>query len=139
MFEFLQNKLYLLVGVCALIVLTICYFKFFKKNQDETYVNVGDSSPSDTTNEKNLVLYYSPKCGHCRDFMEGSDSVWNQLIEKYKDSIKISEIDCDENPQMNTENNITKFPTIKLFNGNVIKEYEGNRSMNDLSSFIESS
>ena len=131
-------KSYLIIGAVLIIVLLFGIYYFFFRSNNESYTEQTNTS-DDSKQSNRLILFFSPKCGHCKTFMEGEGSVWNQIVEKYKDNINISEINCDENPELATNYSITKFPTIKMFNEKGDEtNYEGDRSVNDLSSFIDS-
>ena len=71
--------------------------------------------------------------------MEGDNSTWNQLVKKYQENLQISEINCSENPELATNYSIVEFPTIKMFSEDGKESvYKGDRSIEDLSAFVES-
>ena len=138
---------YVLIALAVVIVGFLGYRYFSSK---ETYVN-NDSDDKMTMNvnsaddsymknaKKRVILFYSPSCSHCHTFMDGENSAWNQLISKNKDNIDFSEINCDESPEIAANYEVKKYPTIILLlpSGNKL-EYEGNRSIDDLETFIYS-
>ena len=140
---------YVLIALAVVIIAFLAYRYFSSK---ETYVNNdsddkmtsnNDPSSSDDSYMKNskkrVILFYSPSCSHCHNFMDGENSSWNQLISKNKDNIDFSEINCDESPEIATNYEVKKYPTIILLlpSGNKL-EYDGNRSVDDLETFIYS-
>lgn len=82
-----------------------------------------------------LLEAYAPWCGHCKKL----EPVYAELAEKVKNNpeIVIAKMDATENehPLMP----VTGFPTIRLFkpNDKTPVDYSGDRSLNDLVSFIE--
>ncbi|KAI7688238.1 hypothetical protein SSS_07346 [Sarcoptes scabiei] len=87
--------------------------------------------------EKNvLVEFYAPWCGHCKQLAP----IYDQLAEKYKDSsdIIVAKMDGTANELEHTK--INSFPTIKLYKRetNEAIEYNGERTLEGLSKFLES-
>lgn len=89
-----------------------------------------------------IVLYYSPKCSHCVIFKERG---WPEFINRVKNekntkmsNLIIEEIDCKQNPNIAKNNNVTGFPTVKLYINNNEFIYRGNRTGDDLYSFVYS-
>merc|ERR1711922_6745 len=83
-----------------------------------------------------LVEFYAPWCGHCKSL----EPIYNQLGDKYKDSetIVVAKMVSTAN-----EVEIVKvqgFPTIKLFKkgDNKIVDYNGERTLDGMSKFLES-
>ncbi|WBW74475.1 ER protein disulfide isomerase [Schizosaccharomyces osmophilus] len=82
-----------------------------------------------------LVEFYAPWCGHCKNLAPTFES----LAEEYADNknVVVAKVDATEN---DLDVSISGFPTIMLFKANDKKNplfYEGNRSLDDLLSFIE--
>lgn len=82
-----------------------------------------------------LVEFYAPWCGHCKALAP----IYNQLGEKYKDheTIVIAKIDAAANELEHTK--INSYPTIKLYKRetNEAIEYNGERTLEGLSKFLE--
>lgn len=76
------------------------------------------------------------RCGHCKQLAP----TYEKLAEKYADSetIVIAQIDATANELEHTK--ITSFPTIKLYKkgDNTAVDYNGERTFEGLSQFIES-
>ncbi|EPX72764.1 protein disulfide isomerase [Schizosaccharomyces octosporus yFS286] len=82
-----------------------------------------------------LVEFYAPWCGHCKNLAPTYES----LAEKYADNknVVVAKVDATEN---DLDVSISGFPTIMLFKANDKENplfYEGDRSLEDMSSFIE--
>lgn len=82
-----------------------------------------------------LVEFYAPWCGHCKALAP----IYEQLGEKYKDddNIVIAKMDAASNELEHTR--INSYPTIKLYKKetNEAVEYNGERTLEGLSKFIE--
>nr|BBC20867.1 protein disulfide isomerase [Vargula hilgendorfii] len=82
-----------------------------------------------------LVMFHAPWCGHCKQLAP----IYDQLGEKYKDQddVLIAKIDATANELEHTK--IQSFPTIKLWkkDTNEVGEYNGERTLNGLSKFLE--
>ena len=80
--------------------------------------------------------FYAPWCGYSKRLFP----TWSQLEKVYArdPKVDIQKVDCDANKKAAIENNIEGFPTIICFKSNGEKvTYNGNRSLEDLKSFIE--
>ncbi|XKL63465.1 hypothetical protein PGB90_005829 [Kerria lacca] len=82
-----------------------------------------------------LVEFYAPWCGHCKQLAP----IYDELGEKYKDKedIVIAKIDATANELENTK--ISSFPTITFYpkDKSKVVEYNGERTLEGLSKFIE--
>ncbi|KAJ4427926.1 hypothetical protein ANN_23936 [Periplaneta americana] len=83
-----------------------------------------------------LVEFYAPWCGHCKQLAP----IYDQLGEKFKDSdtVIVAKMDATANELEHTK--ITSFPTLKLYakGDNKVIEYNGERTLEGLSKFLES-
>lgn len=131
-----SNFLPVLFFVFVAIILVLSYSQKSKKNnkqinptpKKENMQNNNNSNDSDNDNE--LILYHATWCGHCVKFVP----TWDSMNAKYGNQIKMTKINCVENKEMCT--NIQSFPTIKLHKGDKIISYNGDRTPNDIISFL---
>jgi protein disulfide-isomerase-like protein len=91
----------------------------------------GDDKPQ-------FVLFYAPWCGHCKRVMPAFD----QLGEQYE-GVSVVKVNCDENPEAAKMHQIQGFPTLKFFRNGMTDPqtyvvYDGERSLDDMKSFIQS-
>jgi len=84
-----------------------------------------------------LKLFYAEWCGHCRRFKK-EKGVWEKLKKnsKYKNKLKFTEIDCEENKTAALQNDIEGFPTLILFTKENKIVYNGDRTQKDILNFL---
>lgn len=87
--------------------------------------------------KKELALFFAPWCHWCHQFMDGTNSVWEQLKRKHK-QVKFSQIDCDAHPEKAEEFGVQGFPTLFRIQGKDAQLFEGDRNVEELSQFIQS-
>ena len=86
-----------------------------------------------------LVKLYSPNCGHCQMMQPAWDALKNNTdINNMNMAVIEVRNDALDSIKHTTTKNIQGFPTIRLVvNGKIKKEYEGDRSTNDMVNFIK--
>lgn len=110
-----------------------------KSSVDELEIELVAENFKDTIQSGiTFIKFFAPWCGHCKTLAP----VWNDLNRKYKtdSNIKIMKVDCtaQENRGLCNDERIDGFPTIYLYkDGEMISEYHGDRSLEDLSDFIQ--
>jgi len=88
---------------------------------------------------KRLILFFANWCHFCKDLKDGAHAPWSQLERKYSGhpKVTIEKVDCEANPEVATKYGIKGYPTIKMFHGDRIINYDGDRSIGSLERFIE--
>jgi len=94
-----------------------------------------ESFEPDTVNLKSkkctAVLWYSPHCGHCHDFMP----VWNKVanIAMFFDICRINIKQSEAEAKLSTKMNIIGVPTVWLYRkGKPIEIYNGPREVDSI-------
>lgn len=97
---------------------------------------------SETKEPVRVILFYAKWCPHCKTFMDGSDSVWEQLKKKMADrpGLIFEEADGDEKTEMATTFGVEGFPTIIKLDprnkGNVVV-FKKERTLEALEEFLK--
>lgn len=137
----------LLVAFVALVLILVCaiycphcsiFLPFLKKNGSlsENFDN------SDEKRRKKVVyaMFYAPWCGYCKRTMP----TWDRLMAKFKgdENVEVIKVNCEEDKEMAKKHGISSYPTIRILNNGLddssnFAEYKGDRSFDDLSSFIK--
>ena len=82
-----------------------------------------------------IILYHWNNCGHCHRFMP----IWDELKSMLKNAYNFHDIEYSKMQEAPAAfGNIQSFPTIRMYLTNGKINYEGNRDINSLSSFIKS-
>ena len=82
-----------------------------------------------------LVDYWADWCGPCKMIAP----ILDEIAEEYKDKIKITKLNIDENPSTPPKYGIRGIPTLMLFKGgNVEATKVGAVSKSQLTAFIDS-
>jgi protein disulfide-isomerase A1 len=109
----------------------------WNKNSVWTLVSTNFDEVAFDKSKDVLVEFYAPWCGHCKQLAP----IYDQLGDKFKsdDSVVIAKVDATANELEHTK--INSFPTIKLYKKetNQVVEYNGERTLEGLSKFIETS
>lgn len=83
-----------------------------------------------------LYYFYSPRCGHCQNFM----SEWQRTEQKLSPRLNLKKIDATqkENEDLTFYYNVDAFPTIILITPNKNIEYQGERNADAIEAFVVS-
>ena len=84
---------------------------------------------------KELVFFSVKGCGHCEEFQP----TWDLLKSNYGNTahIELVQVKQDEKPEIASQYGITSFPTIlSIKGGEKVKEYDGDRSYEDVVRFM---
>eukprot|EP00892_Ulva_mutabilis_P006711 jgi/Ulvmu1/4411/UM002_0136.1 len=100
-------------------------------------VVVGKSFDSVVRSGKNVFIeFYAPWCGHCKRL----EPVWDELAEKFKevDNLTIAKMDATANDVPDSAFDVKGFPTLYFVQSSgEISKYEGGRTLEDLTKFVE--
>jgi len=87
-----------------------------------------------------FVMFYAPWCGHCKRL----HPIWIQLAEKYneeqeRDFVTIGKVDCTVDTNLCADQDVTGYPTLKLFNNGDLANgirYRGKREVSAFDKFL---
>lgn len=85
-----------------------------------------------------LIMFYAPWCNHCKHLKPTFGEVANMLATQ-KVPGKVAALDCTVHTKIAQKFSIQGYPTLKYFeSGAYVKDYEGQRTSNDIFNFIKS-
>ena len=101
-----------------------------------------ESSPAtlfkDLANKKAFILVYRSDCVHCKNLKPA----WEKVAAKHPEQMVAVDATDSSNPEIQTltsKLNVTGYPAMfEMNNGEVVKSYDGGRSEQDLTNFVES-
>jgi len=82
-----------------------------------------------------LVEFYAPWCGHCKRLAP----TWEELATKSKGVFNVAKVDCTAETAICTKMGVRGYPTVKFFNGGKKFDYQGARTIEDFTKFVETS
>lgn len=85
-------------------------------------------------NNTKLILFYSPHCGFCKEFMK-KGGLWERVKKDLNGKIEIIEVNNDVNPQMVREFNVSYFPCLMKVKNNTVIEFDDDREYDDIIEF----
>lgn len=143
---------YTIILLCLLFFLAIIYYYIYMENQKVERVEKpkeiegfsehdfnGDSVPTGT-NMVSIVKFYAPWCGHCKSLAPTWADVESQYNNKKVNgkTVKVLQVNCDENTKLAEKHNVKGYPTIKTFHHGKEEDYSGGRDLASISKHIES-
>jgi thioredoxin 1 len=91
----------------------------------------------DVSHGKRVILFHWKDCGHCKKMMPE----WQRFVKLNGNNskVKIETVEKDDAPDLVQKYNVQGFPTIiAINNGKKVKEFEGERTVDDLQRFANS-
>ena len=91
----------------------------------------------DVSHGKRVILFHWKDCGHCKKMMPE----WQRFVKLNANNskVKIETVEKDDAPELIQKYNVQGFPTIIAINdGKKVKEFEGERNVDDLQRFANS-
>jgi thiol-disulfide isomerase/thioredoxin len=128
---------HLLLGYGLVLILILAYSLFAREGFESSPKTV----MQDIANKKVLLFVSRSDCGHCNNMK----SAWEKAAAKQPDKMVMIDATTDPakpNPdveQLLSKLNVTGYPAIFVMdNGQVVKQYEGGRSEQDLLAEVSS-
>ncbi len=81
-----------------------------------------------------VILFKADWCGHCKHFKP----TWEAISKQYNNKYEFIVYDADKQREKFEEYKVDAFPTVIVKNGNKVMNYEGDRSVDDFNSFLQS-
>lgn len=80
-----------------------------------------------------LVEFYAPWCGHCQALAPQYEEAATELL---KSDIKLAKVDCTQEEGLCNDNDVTGFPTLKVFRHGQSTPYSGPRKADGIVSYM---
>jgi len=80
-----------------------------------------------------LVEFFAPWCGHCKRLAP----TWEELATNVKGKFNVAKVDCTVEKDVCQEKGIRGYPTIKFFTDGKIHDYNGARTIEAFTSFVD--
>ena len=80
-----------------------------------------------------LVEFYAPWCGHCQALAPQYEEAATELL---KSDIKLAKVDCTVEEALCSDNEVTGFPTLKVFRHGQASPYGGPRKSDGIVSYM---
>jgi thiol-disulfide isomerase/thioredoxin len=85
-------------------------------------------------NEKTkVILFKADWCGHCKHFKP----TWEAVSKQYNNKYEFIVYDADKQRDKFEEYKVDAFPTVMVKNGDKLMNYDGDRSVDDFTNFIQ--
>jgi len=97
------------------------------KDTFDRFVNSGDSGPW-------FIMFHAPWCPHCQH----AAPAFKQLATTTKGGVRIGMVDCVANPSLASKFNIQGYPTFLYFDQGSKEQFNGDRSVEAWTQFIDS-
>ncbi len=92
-----------------------------------------NKSMSGGGNKTQILLFKADWCGHCKTFKP----TWEALSEKYNTKYEFITYDADKEREMFEKYKVDAFPTIIIKKGDELMNYDGERSLEDLTNLFD--
>ena len=102
---------------------------------DSAYNMPAGTIESFDTNATKILLFFSPHCGYCADFMK-QNGIWQSVKESVTPYVDIVEVNSDVNPQLCREFNVSYFPCLMKIKNNNVYEFTDARTFVNVKNFI---
>ena len=102
---------------------------------DSAYNMPAGTIESFDTNATKILLFFSPHCGYCADFMK-QNGIWQRVKESVTPYVDIVEVNSDVNPQLCREFNVSYFPCLMKIKNNNVYEFTDARTFVNVKNFI---
>lgn len=80
-----------------------------------------------------MVKFFQPWCGHCTRMKPD----WDKLADEAHPSVFIADVNCSDEADLCQENGVQGYPTIKVYKDGEETPYNGGRSFEEMSSFVD--
>lgn len=80
-----------------------------------------------------MIKFFQPWCGHCTRMKPD----WDKLAEEAHPSVFIADVNCSDQPDLCKENDVSGYPTIKVYKDGEVTQYSGGRGFDQLADYVD--
>jgi len=80
-----------------------------------------------------LIEFFAPWCGHCKKLAP----TWEELATKSKGKFNVAKVDCTVEKDVCATIGVRGYPTVKLFVDGKAHDYNGQRTIESFTTFVE--
>jgi len=141
------NLTVILIGLIVVLLLALYYMQ--RKNQDalnsnnvvfnsNVVENFTDNELEANSGEVVMVLFFVNWCPHCKSVKPTWEKAASELNNTKVNgkNVRFVSVDCEEKPELGEKYNVEGYPTIKVFTEGNVQEYEGDRSLSGIKSYL---
>ncbi|EGG05348.1 uncharacterized protein MELLADRAFT_116816 [Melampsora larici-populina 98AG31] len=119
----------------AFVALAVCTVRADSAIDDSEVIDLKAETFTSTVDAAPLILveFMAPWCGHCKALAPFYAEAAIALKPK---AIKLAKVDCTAETTLCSEQGVTGYPTLKLFNKGVVSDYNGPRTTDGIVSYM---
>jgi len=125
---------------CHCLLILLVFTSSARTDFEKELILTKQNFHSETSHGSHFVMFYAPWCGHCKRL----HPIWGELAEKYneeqeRDFVTIGKVDCTVDTDLCSEQDISGYPTLKLFNNGDLANglrYRGKREIPAFDKFL---
>jgi len=84
-----------------------------------------------------VIMFYAPWCGHSKSLLPVWEDLESLFSPDHAKALVVAKVDCVDQPDLYWKENITSFPTIKVFFRGLAIKYEGEKDKGSLLQYFE--
>lgn len=114
--------------------LTVAFLLALVAVSNATEQLTADSYAALMSSGKNgMVKFYQPWCGHCTSMKPA----WDEASAAAHSSVFLADVNCSDEEDLCKEIGVSGYPTIKVYKDGEVTDYNGGRSVEELSTYAE--
>jgi protein disulfide-isomerase-like protein len=80
-----------------------------------------------------MIKFFQPWCGHCTKMKPA----WDEASAAAHSSVFLADVNCSDQEELCKEVGVSGYPTIKVYKDGEVSDYNGGRTLEDLTKYVE--